>query len=75
MITIDRVVLTNVELSSRDAESFRGAVTAELERLVAERGLPSSSGALDTVTAPLPKSGALAANVAAAIYDALGKAG
>jgi hypothetical protein len=72
-IVIDRVVLTNVSLAPRDAEAFRGAVAAELERLVVERGLPEGAGAAALVI-PLAKSGPLATNVASAIYDALGNA-
>lgn len=72
-ISIDRLVLTNVSLSPRDADAFRGELAAELERLVAERGLPEAAGA-DALVVPLQKAGALATNVASAIYDALGKA-
>ncbi|MEA2328974.1 MAG: hypothetical protein QOE68_3933 [Thermoanaerobaculia bacterium] len=72
-LNIDRIVLANVTLSPRDADSFRGQVATELERLVTERGLPEAANA-DALVVPLAKSGALATNVASAIYDALGNA-
>jgi hypothetical protein len=72
-LNIDRIVLANVTLSPRDADSFRGQVATELERLVTEHGLPEAANA-DALVVPLAKSGALATNVASAIYDALGNA-
>lgn len=72
-LNIDRIVLANVTLSPREADSFRGELATELERLVKERGLPAAANA-DALVVPLAKSGALATNVATAIYDALGNA-
>jgi hypothetical protein len=73
-LTIDRVVLTNVTLSPQEVDAFRGDLATELERLVAERGLPGAASA-GALSVPLAKSGALATNVATAIYDALEQAG
>lgn len=73
-LRIDRVVMTDAPSPPRDAETFRGEVSAALLRLVEERGLPSphSTGSLAIDSSP----GSEPADVAAAIYDALGgKAG
>jgi hypothetical protein len=73
-VTIDRVVLTNVSLREQDAEAFRGAVTTELARLVEANGLPSATSA-GSVQVPLRDGNDLAADVAAALYGALGEGG
>jgi hypothetical protein len=73
-VTIDRVVLTNVSLRADEAEAFRGAVTAELMRLVEARGLPGASSA-ESRDAPLAKGETLADSVASSLYSALRKGG
>lgn len=73
-ITIDRVVLTNVSVREDEAERFRGAVTTELARLIESHGMPSISSAA-AVTIPLRDGNDLAADVAAALYGALGEGG
>jgi hypothetical protein len=74
-ITIDRVVMSNAALRPQDADAFRGAVSAELARLVDAGGTPSDARSADSIAVPLTGSGDLAGDVAAAIYGALGKAG
>ncbi|HEX8615992.1 MAG TPA: hypothetical protein VF911_00285 [Thermoanaerobaculia bacterium] len=73
-VTIDRIVLTNVSLREQDADEFRGAVTAELSRLIEQQGVPSaaSTGSLHV---PLRNGNDLAADVAASLYTALGAKG
>jgi hypothetical protein len=73
-VTIDRVVLTNISLREQDAEAFRGAVTTELARLVETNGLPAAASA-GSVQVPLRDGNDLAADVAAALYGALGEGG
>jgi len=60
-ITIDRVVIANASVSEREREAFRGAVTEELARMVESEGAS-------------PAADSLAGNVAATIFDAMGKA-
>lgn len=73
-LTIDRVVLTNVSVREEDAEAFRGAVTTELARLVEMNGLPSITS-VASLNVPLRDGNDLAADVAAALYGALGEGG
>jgi hypothetical protein len=73
-LTIDRVVLTNVSLREEDAEAFRGAVTTELARLVESNGVPSINS-VASLNVPLRDGNDLAADVAAALYGALGEGG
>lgn len=73
-ISIDRVVLTNVSVNEEDAERFRGAVTTELARLVETHGLPSVTS-VASLNVPLRDGNDLAADVAAALYGALGEGG
>ena len=72
-LRIDRVVMTDAPSTPRDAEAFRGEVSAALLHLIEERGLPSppSTESLEIRGA----AGSQPADVAGAIYDALGKAG
>jgi hypothetical protein len=73
-VTIDRVVLTNVSLRADEAEAFRGAVTAELARLVETRGLPGAETA-SSREVPLANGQSLAGSVASSLYAALRKGG
>lgn len=73
-VTIDRVVLTNVSLRADEAEAFRGAVTAELARLVEARGLPGAAE-VSSRDVPLADGATLAGSVASSLYAALGKGG
>jgi hypothetical protein len=73
-VVIDRVVLTNVSVREEEAEAFRGAVTTELARLVEINGLPSVSS-VASLNVPLRDGNDLAADVAAALYGALGEGG
>jgi len=73
-ITIDRVVLTNVSLRADEAEAFRGAVTAELARLVEARGLPGAA-ADSSREVPLANGQSLAGSVASSLYSALREEG
>ena len=73
-LRIDRVVMTDAPDTPRDADAFRGEVSAARLSLIEERGLPAvqSNASLQIDGA----AGSQPAEVATAIYDALGgKAG
>jgi hypothetical protein len=74
-ITIDRIVMINASLRPEEADAFRGAVSAELARLLEDRVPFASTATVGSIAVPLPPGRDLAMNVAAAIHDALGKAG